>query len=364
MLTDNLREGYTTGSCAAGAALASALWFKEGRYPDCVEITTPIGRKLVLDIEAFEDGWCGVVKDAGDAPDVTDGCMVKAKVQVAETKGPVIFIAGPGVGTVTQPGLKLPVGEAAINPVPRVMIERAIRPIIGELGATITVSIPGGEKLAQKTFHDRVGVVGGLSVLGTTGIVRPMSEDAVRDSLVLEMNVRICQDKRDLVFVTGMSGERTVLDKYGQHLCCIHVSNYMGFMLDQAQKSGVRTILIAGFAGKLVKLAADIMNTHSHVADGRRETLCTFTALAGAPQDVIQEIYDCRTVQGAIEVIEEYGYGRIWNAIAETAAEKCRLRTHRAIRIGVILLDKNQNVLGESQNAHRILQWLNQQTEL
>lgn len=356
MLTDNLREGYTTGSCAAGAALASALWLKEGTCPDCVEIITPIGRKLVLDIQAFEDGWCGVVKDAGDDPDVTDGCMVMAKVQVAEIKGPVTFVAGPGVGIVTQPGLKLPVGEAAINPVPRVMIEKAVRSVIGESGAAITVSIPGGEKLAQKTFNGRVGVVGGLSVLGTTGIVRPMSEEAVKESLVLEMNVRLCQNKKDLVFVTGMSGEQAVLDKYGRHLCCIHVSNYMGFMLDQAAKAGVRTILIAGFAGKLVKLAADIMNTHSHVADGRRETMCTFAALAGAPQDVIQEIYACRTVQGAIEVIDEYGYGRIWNRIAETAAEKCRLRTHGTIHIGVILLDKNQNVLGQSQNAHRILQ--------
>lgn len=350
MMTGDLREGVTTGSCAAGAALASALWQLQGRCPDRVEIETPAGRRLCLDICSLEGGTCGVIKDAGDDPDVTDGCMVVALVEIRDEKG-IIFRAGEGIGTVTSPGLKVPVGEPAINPVPRQMIAAALAPVLGERGACVTLSIPGGEALAKRTFNERVGVVGGLSILGTSGIVRPMSEEAVKESLVLEMNVRVCQGVRRVAFVLGAAGEKAVKARFGEDICCIQISNYIGFMLDEAVRLGVTHILVAGFAGKLVKVAADIMNTHSHVADGRREVLCTFAALGGAPQPIIEAIYGCRTVQGAIDVIAHYGYDGIWPRIAETAAQKCMLRTGGAVEVAVVLLDKDQNILGQSQGT-------------
>ena len=351
-----LREGVTTGSCAAAAALGSVLWQLHGKCPDSVQITTPAGRELILTLHPLKPGVCGVIKDAGDDPDVTDGCMVVASVEIGSDLGGVSFKAGEGVGIVTVPGLKIAVGEPAINPVPRKMIEREIMPYLNGRRACVTISIPGGQELAEKTFNSRVGVEGGLSVLGTSGIVRPMSEEAMKESLVLEMRVRVCQGHKNLAFVLGAGGEQAVKSIYGSHVCCVLVSNYIGYMLDEAIKLRVSKILVAGFAGKLVKLAADIMNTHSHVADGRRETLCTFAALAGATADVVREIYECKTVQAAMDVIERHGYRHIWESIAREAAHKCSLRVHGEIQIAVVLLDKEKKILGQSCDGAAFLE--------
>ncbi len=358
-MTETLREGVTTGTCAAGAALASVMWQLQGACPDRVRIDTPAGRTLYLDICPLEPYTCGVIKDAGDDPDVTDGCMVTVYVEIGADEAcgteEIAFKAGEGVGTVTCAGLKLSVGEPAINPVPRQMISTAIAPLLKGRSACVTISIPGGETLAKKTFNERVGVMGGLSVLGTSGIVRPMSEEAVKESLVLEMNVRLCQGVDRIAFVLGVAGEKAVKQQFGGDICCIQISNYIGFMLDEAVKLGVCRVLVAGFAGKLVKVAADIMNTHSHVADGRRETLCTFAALAGASTQVVREIYDCKTVQGAIEIIDRNGLNEIWPRIAETAAQKCMLRTGNAVEVAMVLMDKDQRILGQSDNVNNVL---------
>lgn len=350
-----LREGVTTGSCAAGAALASLLWQLKGECPEKVEILTPAGKVLTLPICPVDYGVCGVIKDAGDDPDVTDGCMVVARVDEDLDSSRIVFKAGEGVGTVTFPGLKVPVGEPAINPVPREMISRALRPYLNGKGACVTLSIPGGEELAKKTFNSRVGVVGGLSILGTSGIVRPMSEEAMKDSLALELKAAFCRGHKRLAFVLGAGGEKKVKEVFGDQVCCVMVSNYIGFMLDQAVLLGVEAILVAGFGGKLVKLAADIMNTHSHVADGRRETLCTFAALRGAPVQVIREIYQCRTVQGAMEVIKANGLSQIWTDIAMEGARKCRMRTHDQISVAVVLFDQEGQILGQSHHVEDVL---------
>lgn len=358
-----LREGVTTGSCAAAAALGSVLWQLEGQCPQWVKIRTPSGRELRLELLPLHEGACGVIKDAGDDPDVTDGCMVIAQVTLGSANAPaatggagtVTFKAGEGVGTVTLPGLKVAVGEPAINPVPRQMIIDAIRPYLHGRSACVTISIPGGEKLAKKTFNSRVGVAGGLSVLGTSGIVRPMSETAMKESLALELNVRARQAPQGLVFVFGAQGEAAARALFGEAICCVMASNYIGFMLDEAAKLGIVRIAVAGFAGKLVKLAADIMNTHSHVADGRRETLCTFAALAGAPQQLIRRIYESATVNAAMALIDKSGYRHIWADIAQTAAKKCCMRVHDQIDVAVVLIDQDRKILGQSRNAEKVL---------
>lgn len=349
-----LKEGVTTGTCATACALASAVWQMTGCCPAAVIVDTPAGRSVNMKIIEGKYPKCSVIKDAGDDPDVTDGCMVSAVTAIGSEDGPITYVGGEGVGTVTAPGLKVAVGEPAINPVPRQMIEQHVRKVIGTRQASVTISIKDGEALAKRTFNPRLGIVGGLSVLGTTGIVRPMSEEAVKASLSAELSVRLAKTKH-IVFVPGNSAEKAMIEKYGA-LSFVQISNYVGYMLDEAWRMGAETILIAGFAGKLVKVAADIMNTHSHVADGRRETVCTFAALNGGNRELIERLYECKTIQKNIEVIKEAALECIWPQIAETAADKCRLRTGGEINIAVMLLDKDGEIIGAGRNIDAVLE--------
>lgn len=349
-----LREGVTTGTCATAAAMASALWQMEGRCPVSVTVDTPAGRKINLEIVQGNYPLCSVIKDAGDDPDVTNGCLVQASVEILRDNGEITFKGGQGIGTVTAPGLKLPVGEPAINPVPRQMIREHLKKVIGDKGAVVTVSVPNGEQLAKKTFNPRLGIVGGISILGTSGIVRPMSEEAMKDSLSVELGFRLTSVKH-VAFVLGQTGEHALHQLYGEHIACVQISNYIGYMLDEAVRMGAESILVAGFAGKLVKVAADVMNTHSHVADARRETVCTYAALHGADRQVIRALFDCKTVQKTIDIVRENHLEEIWNEIADAACEKCRLRTGNAIQIGMILLDSQAQILGCSKNAMEVL---------
>ena len=350
-----LREGFSTGSCMTGGATAAALWLTTGTCPEVVEVETPIGRTLYLDVIPKEKGVCGIVKDAGDDPDVTNGSEVITKVELLPEDGAITFVGGDGIGTVTEEGLKLPVGEPAINPVPRQMTERALRKIIGDRGAVVTVSIPGGEELAKKTFNPRLGVLGGLSVLGTTGIVRPMSEEAMKDSLLVELDMYARQGHHAILFVLGTTGENALKAQYGEFRCILQVSNYIGFMIEEAVERGFTDILIGGFVGKLVKVASGTMNTHSHVADGRLETICTHAALHGASRDVIEKIYSCVTTKAAMKIVEEEGLTDIWKDMAERASAHCRKTAHGMARVGVVFLDAENRVLAESENVPEVL---------
>ena len=350
-----LREGFSTGSCMTGGAAAAALWLTTGTCPEVVEVETPIGRTLYLDVIPKEKGVCGIVKDAGDDPDVTNGSEVITKVELLPEDGTITFVGGDGIGTVTEEGLKLPVGEPAINPVPRQMTERALRKIIGDRGAVVTVSIPGGEELAKKTFNPRLGVLGGLSVLGTTGIVRPMSEEAMKDSLLVELDMYARQGHHAILFVLGTTGENALKAQYGEFRCILQVSNYIGFMIEEAVERGFTDILIGGFVGKLVKVASGTMNTHSHVADGRLETICTHAALQGASRDVIERIYSCVTTKAAMKIVEEEGLTDIWKDMAERASAHCRKTAHGMARVGVVFLDAENRVLAESANVPEVL---------
>lgn len=359
-MAGNLREGITTGTCATAAAAASVIWQISGRCPEEIVIKTPSGKIVKVPVIKGNYPETAVKKDAGDDPDVTDGMLVYAKVDYDEDEGEITFIGGQGIGTVCREGLKLPVGEPAINPVPRQMIEAEIRKYIGHCRAAVTIRMPGGEEVAARTFNPRLGIEGGLSILGTSGIVRPMSEASVIASLKLGLSVAAAADHDYLTFVLGDTGEKRmkawmqVNDIDIEATECVLISNYMGLMLDEAEALGVKKILIGGFAGKLVKVAADIMNTHSHIADGRMETLCTFAALHGAKQETIEKIYNSLTVSEAMKVIREAELMEIWDDIAAKAAEKCSLRTHGQIQVGVVLLDQKGICIGKSRNVHHI----------
>ncbi|MCX7715578.1 MAG: cobalt-precorrin-5B (C(1))-methyltransferase CbiD [Clostridia bacterium] len=351
-----LREGYTTGSCAAAACLAVALWKTTGECPARVCIDTPIGKTLQLDVVRLENMRCGVVKDAGDDPDVTDKCMVVADVTIWKNEGDIIFHRGEGVGVVAAKGLKVSVGEPAINPVPRMMIEKELRKVIGNKGADVTISIPHGEEIAKKTFNPRLGIVGGLSILGTTGIVRPMSDEAVKESLALELHMHKESGKKSVALVPGNTGEKALKKLFPKVDCIVHMSNYVGFMMDTAIEYGFKNILIFGQTGKLVKLAADIMNTHSHIADARNEVICTHAALMGARIDILRQLYECKTTQASIEIINSCGMSGVWQSIIEKAKDNCEKRVLKKAEIGLIFVDDKHNVLAMTKNAESILE--------
>ena len=342
-----LREGFTTGSCAAAASLACCLWQRNGVCPERVEICVPEGRSYAPEIIQHDDGSCGVIKFSGDDPDITNGMEIISKVDVSDSVGPVTFEAGDGVGIITEPGLKIPVGGAAINPVPRRMIEDAVRSVFPENAAVVTISIPGGRETARNTFNPRLGIKDGLSVLGTSGIVRPMSEEALRDALYEELKMRVIQGKKSLVFTFGNQGE-TVMRSLLPDSCIVQVSNEIGFMLDSARELGVEKLIIGGHPGKMTKIAAGIMQTHSHTADGRREAIITQLALMGANIGLVRDVYASVTTDAAETHISAAGMDAVWDKIASAAREYCTSRVRGDIEIGIIIADAQAKILGKS----------------
>ena len=340
-----LREGFTTGSCAAAASLACCLWQRDGVCPERVEICIPDGRTYAPEILPHDDGSCGVVKYSGDDPDITNGMEIVSKVEILSVPGTITFKAGDGVGVVTEPGLKIPVGGAAINPVPRKMIEEAVRSVYPESGAIVTISIPGGRETARNTFNPRLGIKGGLSILGTSGVVRPMSEEALKDSLYEELKMRVAQGKKSLVFTFGNQGEASMRALFPDS-CIVQVSNEIGYMLDSARELGVKKLIIGGHPGKLTKIAAGIMQTHSHTADGRREAIITQLALMGADIGLIRDVYASVTTDAAEAHIKSAKMDAVWDQIAAAAFRYCTARVNGDIEISIVIADFQANVLG------------------
>lgn len=347
-----LREGFTTGSCAAAAALASCIWQSSGKCPEQVCITLPDGRKYIPSIIAHEDYRCGVIKDSGDDPDITKGMEIISQVGISPSDGEILFRAGEGVGTITEDGLKIPAGEPAINPVPRQMIEEAVRSVFGGRGAVVTVSIPGGREIAKKTFNPRLGIVGGLSVLGTSGVVRPMSEDALKESLYAELKMRALQGAQTIAFTFGNQGEEAMRVLYPD-LPIVQVSNYIGFMLDSALELGVKKLIIGGHPGKLSKVAAGVMQTHSQYADARREAIAAHLALMGAKQELLERTLACVTTDGVMKLVDEAGLQDVWNRLARAAHRYCSLRVRGEIRLDVVFTDAPGNVLGRYEEEEK-----------
>ena len=340
-----LRNGFTTGSCAAACALASCIWQREGECPPRVVISVPEGVNYEPEIHPLAAYRCAVYKDSGDDPDITKGCEVWAEVEISDAAGPVTFAAGEGVGTVTMPGLKLPMGEAAINPVPREMIERAVRRVIPNRAVRVTVGITNGRELAQKTFNPRLGIEGGLSILGTTGVVHPMSEDALIETIKLEMSVRKAGGLSEIALVFGSQGEEA-LRRLRPELPAVQISNFVGAALDEAAELGFERVLLAGQPGKLAKVAGGCMQTHSKYGDGRREPLCAMLALMGAPAELIRTALDANTLDGLIPVIQQAGYGEVWNALCRRASMYAEARTHGRLKVDALMLDGSGNVIG------------------
>lgn len=343
----SLRTGITTGTCAAAAAKACALYLRDASCPDYVCVRNPEGH--VFNVQVFrENDSFGVIKDSGDdICDITNGIKVLVHLEIIHGHDEIIFAAGNGVGTVTLPGLKVKVNEPAINPVPRKMIELAIRDIFPEGAFRVVISIPNGEELAKKTFNPRLGITGGLSILGTTGIVKPMNESALLESLSLELNMIRSLGFDEIYITFAGTGEKFLRQRFNlASRNVIQSGNYIGHVLDEAVRLNFTHAVIFGHPGKLLKVAAGNFNTHNKISDGRLESLCTQLAIMGASQSIIERVYHSNTTNEAISIVSSEGYNGVWNILAGIISRKCTDRTCNAMRIDSYFIDNDGNILG------------------
>ena len=358
-----LRYGYTTGSCAAAASKAAAAMLLSGKEISYVELHTPKGIDLrleVLDISREDNAVsCAIQKDGGDDPDVTNGILIYAKVsREPADEAQIIIDGGIGVGRVTKPGLEQLVGAAAINKVPRQMIRENLEAVCeqyhyhGKL--SVVISIPSGVELAAKTFNPRLGIVGGISVLGTSGIVEPMSEQALIDTIRVEMRQKLANGMEYLLVVPGNYGI-DFLDQYGHGLQledAVKCSNFVGEALDAAVEFVAKGVLLVGHIGKFVKLAGGIMNTHSHNADARMELLTVHAALLGAPVELLQKMMECVTTDDALKYLKE---ADLMEPVMERIMEKMEFyvnqRAQHQLELGVITFSNVFGILGQTKNV-------------
>ncbi len=357
-----LRYGYTTGSCATAATKAALLMFLKQEKQEEVEIATPKGWTLNLRVhdQLYDDkgASCAVVKDAGDDPDITNGLKIFSKISPSDKPG-ISFVAGAGVGQVTAKGLSIPPGQPAINPVPRLMMEAVVDEVLKSLGKSchycgwqIEIAIPQGEDLAKRTFNPKLGIEGGLSVIGTSGIVEPMSEEALKASLKLELSVLRAKEVDRLIFVPGNYGKDFAESLGLPQEIVIKTSNYIGFMLDEAERLGFKKILMVGHLGKLVKVAGGIFNTHSNVADGRMEILAAHAGILGATQADMVAIMAAKTTDEAADLLLKRS--DYFNHLAQVVKEKASDRVYQTIDIETILFSQIHGLLGQSKGAEKM----------
>lgn len=357
-----MRYGFTTGSCAAAAAKAAAYMLLTGKKKTEITIETPKGipyTARILDIACGErEVSCAVEKDGGDDPDVTTGALIYAKVSLADDAGGEIRIdGGRGVGRVTMPGLDQPVGSAAINHVPREMISREVRQVCAvtdyQGGLQVEISVPDGERLAEHTFNPRLGIVGGISILGTSGIVEPMSTQAILDTIRVELNQRRAQGFDMVAVSPGNYGLDFMKAAYGYDLDkSVKCSNFIGDTLDMAVELGFRRMLLTGHIGKLIKVAGGIMNTHSREGDCRMELLAAFAVRAGVEPEKVCGILECVTTEAAVQILEESGRRQqVMDYAMERICYYLNRRTRGKLQVDCIMYANEWGELAKSKEA-------------
>ena len=368
-----LRCGYTTGSCAAGAAKAAAWMLLTGIDAEEIALMTPKGILLHLAVEDISrttaSVTCAVRKDGGDDIDATDGILVYATVSRSSIPG-VHIEGGKGVGRVTKPGLNQPVGNAAINSTPREMIASSVQEVCREQGyeggMDVLITIPQGEEVAEKTFNPRLGIVGGISVLGTSGIVMPMSETALIDSLRAEMRMLRANGGEYLVITPGNYGETFSKEMGNLDLTFeMKCSNFVGETMDMAESLGVKGILFIAHIGKFVKVSGGIMNTHSHNADSRAELTAAAAVRAGADLPLVRRILETNTTEDALDILEEGGrelFDRTMQNICDRAVFYLNARCRGAVETELVLFSSVKGKLAQSAGAEEMMAKINAQT--
>ncbi len=359
-----LRMGYTTGSCAAAAAKAAAWMLLTGRRKERISLQTPKGIALnleVLDIVMGKDRVsCAIQKDSGDDPDITKGTRIYAAVSLSNTSG-IAIDGGKGIGTVTKRGLDQPVGSAAINSVPRRMIrdnlEEVCRMCDYHGGLSVMISAPEGEALAQKTFNPRLGIVGGISILGTTGIVEPMSEKALVDTIRVELRQRKASGADYVLLTPGNYGTEFIrMDLKLEAALAVQVSNFIGDALDLCKEMEFKGVLLIGHIGKLVKICGGMMNTHSKYGDCRLEIMAAHAGAAGLRPGRVEELLECATCDDALRILQEENvYHATLRRLVERMAFQLRHRGGEALEIGVVTFSREYGLLGKTDNADDLI---------
>jgi len=367
-----MRFGYTTGSCAAAACKGATEILLGGKLQETVTLMTPKGILLTLELKDIQietdKVTCAIRKDAGDDPDTTNGILVYATVEKTKEQG-ITLDGGIGVGRVTKAGLSQKIGEAAINPVPKSMILRAATEIAEkydyEGGLKIIIAVPEGVEIGKKTFNPRLGIVGGISILGTSGIVEPMSEAALVQSIRVEMKQHFSQGEEYLLVTPGNYGAdylREHMDlPYEKNIKC---SNYVGETIDMAIDMGVKGILFIAHIGKFVKVAAGIMNTHSHSADARMEVLASNAIRAGAPLECAKEILNASTTDEALDILNRYQMTQgTMKEVLDRIQFYLNHRSYEQILLGAVVFSNTCGYLGQTADAAKLIEKINIQNK-
>lgn len=360
-----LRLGYTTGSCAAAAAKAAAWMLLTNSRRERISLITPKGIPLDLEVQEItmdeHTVSCAIEKDSGDDPDVTKGSLVFAAVSFADTPG-ITIDGGKGVGRVTKRGLDQPVGNAAINSVPREMIRENVEEVCRLTdyhgGLSVVISVPNGEELARKTFNPRLGIVGGISILGTTGIVEPMSEQALVDTIKVELKQRRADGAQYVLLTPGNYGSDFIRDGMGiDPARAVQTSNFIGDAIDMCGELGFKGILLIGHIGKLVKIAGGMFNTHSKYGDCRMDILTAQAALCGVSPQGAAEMLECVACDDALRILkEEQIYHETLEHLTARVEKLLKIRAGEDMEVGAVLFSKVYGLLGKTDNTEKLIQ--------
>jgi len=363
---NGLKRGFTTGTTAQAAAKAAALSLFSQSIQEKVEITLPEGNKtfsgssMIIPVHfcssTVVEGFASILKDAGDDKDDTNGMEIQAQVQFSTETG-VQLKRGLGIGLVTRPGLKISPGEPAINPVPIQMIKRELNQLLqdyqedlplGQHGLTVIFTAPEGEKIAALTWNSRVGVEGGISIIGTSGVVEPRSESAYKASIGMIIK-SAAEERKKLVIASGYVGDKYLKDKDFPDSSWVTVGDYLGFTMKQSAKRRIHRLLLIGHIGKISKISAGLFNTHYQFGDARLETVAAYAAACGAVPEQVEQLLSLSLAEAAVPLLEEWKIEQTFYRLAERAVWRCNkllIPINPDIKISVAILDLKSRMLG------------------
>lgn len=358
-----LRKGFTTGTTATAATVAAIRTLLNQEPQETVTVHAANGKTAIFDVEQTDfdeqQASCAIKKDGGDDQDATDGALIFATVKL-RNDNEIRLDGGKGVGRVTKEGLANKPGMPAINPTPRRVIKAAAREELGEKrGVDIVISVPEGERIAKLTYNPRLGIVGGISILGTSGVVTPMSESSWKHSISIEMNIHRKRGDNTIVLVPGNYGEDFAKDELGiPNAKIVQMSNFVGYVLHETQRIGFTKVLIVGDLGKMIKVAGGIFSTHSKDADARAEIMVANLALmGGVPTAFLRKINQCLTTISMIKMIDEAGYQDVYQMIADKIklrAEKLLAHREPHVEIDAVIFSRESGFLAASKPFQEI----------
>lgn len=356
----SLRTGYTTGTCAAAATKAALSTLVNGEKLAKVNVSLPKDKHIVIDIawiryENEKSVTAAVIKDGGDDPDVTNGAEIWSTVSLSETSNKIIIDGGKGVGRVTKPGLGLEIGKAAINPTPLKMISHAIDEILGQqqknrYGLSILISVPKGEEIAKKTDNPRLGIIGGISILGTTGIVIPYSTASFAASIRQSIDVSKAMGSDSVILTTGGRSEDFARDIFGNSIAdhaYIQIGDFIGFSIKQCAIKKIKKAYVIGFIGKLTKMAMGIKQTHVKGSHVDMNFLAELAIRCGANNELVKKIKVANTARHVGELVDQFGLSMFYDVLCEEVYSHLSKYSPSELQIKIILLDFNGKIIGE-----------------